>query len=119
MVCDGHLDVYGRVVRPSGVPVGDPFAIPTATLGNQLNPSTVALAGAFAASWNDYSKAPPDENGSAVRARVIYPRYDEATAILGAPCGGSLPACGTGLACGMGTDGMSRCFQTCTPPTCA
>jgi hypothetical protein len=118
-VCDGHLDVFGRVVRPSGVPVGDPFLIPTATLGNQVDPSVVALDGAFAVAWNDASKTPPDENGTAVRARLVYPPYDDAAAILGAPCGGDLPACGTGLACATGTDNVARCYQTCTPPTCA
>ena len=117
-VCDGRLDVYGRVVRPTGVPVGDPFEVPTSTVGNQINPSVVAIPSAFAVSWNDASKTDPDPDGTAVRARIVYPPFDEAASILGAACGASLPPCGTGLACAMGSDNAMRCYESCTPPMC-
>ncbi len=116
--CDGLHDVYGRIVRSTGLPVGDPFPIATTTAADQLAPSVVAITDAFAAAWTDSSQTAPDISGTSVRARVLYPPYDDATAILGAPCGGSLPACGTGLACAMGTDSSQHCHATCSPPTC-
>ncbi|HEY6034802.1 MAG TPA: hypothetical protein VIV58_11095 [Kofleriaceae bacterium] len=71
--CDGRLDVYGRKVDATGMPVGDPFLIPTTTVGSQTDPSVVALSNAFAVAWTDDSKVAPDTDGTAVRARVIYP----------------------------------------------
>ena len=71
--CDGRLDVYGRKVDATGMPVGDPFVIPTTTVGSQTDPSVVALSNAFAVAWTDDSKLAPDTDGTAVRARVIYP----------------------------------------------
>ncbi|HSD86519.1 MAG TPA: hypothetical protein VLB44_03355 [Kofleriaceae bacterium] len=117
----GSCDVFGRVMRPTGVPVGPEFMIPTATGSDQVNPSVVALDSAFVAAWNDSSGLDPDRSGSAVRARVLYPPYDDARAVLGATCGASAPgapACGPGLACAMGTDQVQRCYETCTPPAC-
>jgi hypothetical protein len=117
----GSCDVFGRVLRPTGVPVGEELMVPTATGSDQVNPSIVAIDGAFVASWNDSSQLDPDKSMSAVRARVLYPPYDDARGILGATCGASAPgapACGAGLACGMGTDQVQRCYEVCTPPTC-
>jgi hypothetical protein len=111
-------DVLGRIVRPTGVPVGDAFIVPTTTTGDQTSPSVVALPGAFVAAWNDSSHAPPDTDVMVVRARIVDPAYDDATAVLGAACGGTLPACNQGLTCAMGSDNTQRCFETCTPPTC-
>lgn len=71
--CDGRLDVYGRTVDATGMPQGDPFVIPTTTIGSQSDPSVVALSNAFAVAWTDDSKVAPDTDGTAVRARVIYP----------------------------------------------
>jgi len=115
--CAGHQDVYGRVVRPTGAPVGTPFEIPTTTADDQTSPAAAALDGAFSVAWNDSSMTPPDTQGMAVRARVIYPPFADATKVLGATCTSSAD-CADGLACAMHTDG-ARCSQTCTPPTCA
>ena len=120
--CNGGGDgngcgVFGRVLRPSGVPVGDKIVIPTTTLNDQTTPSAVALPGAWAVSWTDKSAAEPDHSGLAVRARIFAPPYDDASGIQGATCSAAAP-CGTGLACAMGGDG-ARCYETCTPPTCA
>ncbi|HET9992584.1 MAG TPA: sigma 54-interacting transcriptional regulator, partial [Kofleriaceae bacterium] len=71
--CDGRLDVYGRTVDATGMPTGAAFMIPTTTVGSQTDPSVVALSNAFAVAWTDDSKAAPDTDGTAVRARVIYP----------------------------------------------
>ena len=71
--CEGRLDVYGRLIGATGDPIGDPFMIPTTTIGNQTDPSVVALDTAFAVAWTDDSKVAPDADGTAVRARVIYP----------------------------------------------
>lgn len=116
--------VYGRVVRPSGVPVGDPFVVPTTLVGDQTNPSATALPDAFVVGWHDTSNQAPDMQGGAVRARVIYPPYDDAQGVLGAACGGTgNAACGAGLACGTGSDGAARCYEVCdsgaAPPICA
>ncbi|MEO8552241.1 MAG: hypothetical protein ABI678_19830 [Kofleriaceae bacterium] len=70
--CDGRLDVYGSLVAETGAP-GTPFIIPTTTVGSQTDPSVVALQDAFAVAWTDDSKASVDTDGTAVRARVIYP----------------------------------------------
>jgi hypothetical protein len=118
----GSCEVYGRILRPTGVPVGSELVIATSTGSDQVNPSIVALDNtSFVAAWNDSSGIEPDQSGSAVRARILYPVYDDARGVLGAPCGASAPgapACGAGLACAMGTDNVHRCFATCTPPSC-
>jgi hypothetical protein len=113
---DGNgCGVFGRVMRPSGVPVGDVFGLATTTIADQTNPSAAALPGAFVAAWSDTSATAPDPSGSAVRARIIYPAYDDASGVLGAACGGTTDAsCGAGLLCAAGTDQMPRCYETCT-----
>jgi hypothetical protein len=73
--CDGRLDVYGRLIGATGDPIGTPFMIPTTSIGSQTDPSVVALDDSFAVAWTDDSKALPDTDGSAVRARVIYPTF--------------------------------------------
>lgn len=118
----GSCDVYGRILRPTGVPVGEPYVIATSTGSDQVNPSIVALDNtSFAAAWNDSSGLEPDPSGSAVRARILYPPYDDARGVQGATCGASAPGapnCNAGLACAMGSDNVQRCYATCTPPTC-
>ncbi len=122
--CDtgpGSCDVYGRILRPTGAPVGEPYVIATSTGSDQVNPSVVALDTSFVAAWNDSSGLEPDPSGSAVRARILYPPYDDARGIQGALCGASAPGspdCNDGLACAMGSDGVERCYVTCTPPAC-
>ena len=115
-------DVYGRILRPTGVPVGVEFVLATSTGSDQVNPSIAALdATSFVAAWNDSSGNEPDSNGSAVRARILYPIYDDARGVLGATCGASAPGapdCGENLACAMGTDSVQRCYAVCTPPAC-
>jgi hypothetical protein len=117
-----QCNVFARVIRPSGVPVGDAFVVPTAAAGFQTNPSATALPESFAVAWHDTSTQVAGKIGD-VRARIIFPPYDDASAVLGALCGGAMQAaCGTGLACGMGSDSMQRCYETCdpagTPPLC-
>jgi hypothetical protein len=123
--CDtgpGSCDVLGRILRSTGVPVGSEFPLATTTNSDQINPSVVALDGtSFVAAWNDSSGVDPDPSGSAVRARILYPVYDDARGVLGATCGASAPgapACGEGLACALGSDTVQRCYATCTPPSC-
>ena len=72
--CDGRLDVYGSLIGATGDP-GTPFMIPTTTIGSQTDPSVVALDDSFAVAWTDDSKEAPDTDGTAVRARVIYPAF--------------------------------------------
>jgi hypothetical protein len=75
-VCDdsgSSCDVFGRLMAADGSMLGDPFIVPTTTDGDQTAPSVVALPDAFAVAWNDGSHKPPDEQGTAVRARIFYP----------------------------------------------
>jgi hypothetical protein len=66
--------VSGQLVAASGDLVGSAFVIPTTITGDQTNPAAAALpGGAFAVAWNDASATPPDTQGLAVRARIIYP----------------------------------------------
>ncbi|TPW08247.1 MAG: VBCS repeat-containing protein, partial [Acidimicrobiaceae bacterium] len=110
--------VFGRILRPNGVPVGEEFNLATTTENNQENPAATALpGGAFAATWMDESQKDPDKSGTSVRARVLYPPYDDARNVIGAICT-TTADCGMGLACGASSDGGSRCFATCTPPLC-
>jgi hypothetical protein len=70
---DGNLcGVFGRVMRDTGEAVGDAFAIPTTTAGDQKFPSVAALPNGFVAMWSDASAQPPDVSGLAVRARILY-----------------------------------------------
>lgn len=117
---DGNgCGVFARLLRPTGVPVGDKLVIPTTVLGDQSTPSVASLpGGAYVVGWTDKSEQEPDRSGLAVRARIVIPPYDSASGILGAACSDSAP-CDVGLACARGTDNMRRCFETCTPPTCA
>ncbi|HZJ62667.1 MAG TPA: hypothetical protein VFD36_04035, partial [Kofleriaceae bacterium] len=66
-------DVSGRMLRASGEPLTDVFAVPTTTQGDQERPSVVALPDGFAAIWSDGSAQPPDIVGTSVRARILYP----------------------------------------------
>ena len=68
--------VWGRVMRPNGTGVSDPFVLSTTTLGDQVGPSAAALSDAFVVAWTDASKTAPDTSDDAVRARVIYPAFD-------------------------------------------
>ena len=78
-VCDanasaGSCDVFGRLANADGTMHGDVFMIPTTTEGDQMSPSVVGLPMGFAVAWNDTSHVAPDTQGSAVRARIIYPQ---------------------------------------------
>lgn len=66
-------DVSARILRASGEPVTEVFALPTTTQGDQERPSVVALPDGFAALWSDGSAQPPDVAGTSVRARIVYP----------------------------------------------
>jgi hypothetical protein len=109
---DSGCGVFGRVVRPSGVPVGDEFLLATTTQLDQTNPAAVAVPGAFAVMWSDTSQQDPDKSGTAARARIIYPAFDDAKLVLGAPCT-SAGECNAGLACASSSEGGQRCFATC------
>jgi hypothetical protein len=75
-VCDDNgssCDVFGRLLAADGSMLTDVFMVPTTTDGNQTAPSVVALPDAFAVAWNDESHKAPDQQGTAVRARIFYP----------------------------------------------
>jgi hypothetical protein len=124
--CNTHGDgagcgVFAQIVRPTGLAVGAPITVDTTTAGDQTDPSIVALPDAFAAAWTDGSMVPPDQSMTGIRARVLYPAYDDAHGVIGAPCASDAP-CNTGLVCATGSDGGAHCHATCdlagAPPLC-
>lgn len=109
--------VWYQVLRPSGLPLGDPILANTTTAGDQVAPSAVALPSAIAVAWTDGSAAPPDQSGLAVRARLLYPELDPNDGRRGARCGGPADAgCGAGLVCMPGVGGNTPyCHDVCDP----
>lgn len=107
--------VYARVLRPSGVPVGDAILVNTTTAMDQNDPSIAALDDGFVVAFTDASATAPDIDMTGVRARFIYPAYDDAKMVLGAPCEGPQD-CGADLVCGEDEDGALFCHLPCDPP---
>jgi hypothetical protein len=67
------------MVRPNGTTSGQPFILSSNTMGDKTEPSVASLPGAdgaFAVVFTDTSHALPDQQGQAVRGRIIYPAYD-------------------------------------------
>ncbi|HTJ47089.1 MAG TPA: hypothetical protein VL463_33535 [Kofleriaceae bacterium] len=117
--CDTHGDgtgcgVFAQLVRSTGLAVGAPIVMDTTTTGDQTDPSIIALPDAFAAVWTDGSMVPPDQSMTGIRARVLYPAYDDARGVLGAPCAADRP-CGANLVCAIGSDKLSHCHAACDP----
>lgn len=101
-----------QVFRPTLAAVGEAIFANTTRENTQIEPSVAALPnGAFIAAWSDGSQVAPDTDGFGIRARVIYPPYDDATG-LGGRCT-STSSCGEGNVCMAGTDGMPRCYRAC------
>ncbi|WP_284164501.1 calcium-binding protein [Frigidibacter sp. SD6-1] len=65
--------IRGQVFNSDGSPSGAELLINTTTLGNQFNPSVVALGGGFVVTWTDGSGTGTDTSGSSIRGRV----YDD------------------------------------------
>jgi hypothetical protein len=118
---DPGCGVVARLVRPTGLPVGDPIHVNTTTVNDQRDPSIAPLPGAFVLAWTDGSGVAPDTSESGIRARVIYPPFDEAVGVLGAACGADSGPCNDGLVCIDGSDGNAYCHQSCEPsaPVCS
>jgi len=106
--------VWLQLIRPTGLPVAGPVVVDTTAAGDQTDASVTALPGAFAVAWTDGSMAGPDQSETGIRARVIYPVYDDAVGVSGAACSSSAP-CADGLACAPDGDGTSRCHAACDP----
>lgn len=101
-----------QLFRPNLAAVGAPVFANTTTGNNQIEPSIAALPdGAFVTAWSDGSGVAPDLDGFGIRARVVYPPYDDAPG-LGARCTSSA-ACGDGNVCMPGSDSEVRCYRAC------
>jgi hypothetical protein len=111
---DPECSVVARVVRDTALPVGDVFHVNTTILGTQKDPAVAALTDSFAVVWSDDSGAPPDGDEFGIRARVLYPAFDDAVGVIGAPCGPSA-ACDDDLVCIAGSDDTARCHAACDP----
>ncbi len=113
-------EIFGRLIRPNGQPMGEAFTVNTTTTGQQDTPSVTRLgpsgdAPIYAFAWNDNSHVEPDTSGSAVRSRVMYPTYNLAASTLGADCRTGKPACADGLVCIGDTENVPRCVLMCNP----
>jgi hypothetical protein len=113
-------DIVARVIRPNGQPVGPEFAVSTTNLGTQDSPSVARInpiteEPAYVFTWSDESQTAPDTSMHAVRARVMYPPYNQAAGILGAECRTGQTLCDPGLACVGSSDGSPRCTVACNP----
>ena len=111
-------EIFGRLVRPNGQPMGEAFIVNTTTIGKQDTPSVTRIgpsgdAPIYAFAWNDNSHVEPDTSGSAVRSRVVYPTYNLAASTLGADCRTGKPVCADGLVCIGDTENVPRCVVTC------
>lgn len=101
-----------QLFRPTLAAVGEAIYANTTLENTQIEPSVAALpTGEFVATWSDGSQTAPDTDGFGIRARVLYPPYDDATG-LGGRCTSS-SSCGDGNVCMAGTDGMPRCYRAC------
>ncbi len=106
--CGVRLQLY----RPTLAAVGESRLANSTTANTQIEASVAALPdGALVAAWSDGSQLAPDLDGFGIRARILYPPYDDASG-LGARCT-STAACGTGNVCMPGSDGDPRCYRAC------
>lgn len=64
--------VFMQMADASDMAMGEPFLASTTTRGDQHDPAVGATDEAFIVVWTDHSAAPPDAEGGAVRARVVY-----------------------------------------------
>ena len=121
--CGGQGDgsgcgIFMQVAHPTGLPIGDIITANTTDNGDQTDASIAAMQDdAFLVAWTDDSKARPDDSGTAVRARVIYPGIGgDGNGKIGATCGGAGDApCESGLVCIAGSDSQPHCHKACTP----
>ena len=62
---------------------------------------------------------PPDDRGSSVRARVIYPAIERHDGSVGALCDGAGDAaCADGLTCQPAADSTPLCHPVCSSGAC-
>jgi hypothetical protein len=107
--------VVGRLVRPTGVPVGEPFIVNTTTRSDQTDPSVTSFDDVFVVAYSDGSTDPPDIDETGVRARYLYPpSVDEARGVIGAPCSSS-SECGAMQVCFADSAGDRVCHVACDP----
>ncbi len=109
---DVPVDVYLRMFRPSGMPIGDAQRVNTEESGTQSDPSVIARSdGSFVVVWTDTSGRAPDVDDAGIRARVMYPNLAP-TGGHGGTCEGEAD-CGDGLTCVAAT---GLCHQRCDEP---
>jgi hypothetical protein len=119
--CGGDGDgqgcgVLARLVRPSGMPVGEAVAVNTTLPGDQETPSIAALPDAFVVAWTDGSLLPPDTDQLGIRGRLVYLPGAATDGRHGARCGEATDApCAAGLACVSGNEGTPLCHHVCDP----
>ncbi len=109
-----------RLLRATGMPIGDEDFANTTIKGNQLAPSIQAFGDdGFLLGWTDESMALPDDRGSAVRARAIYPATERRDGKIGANCDRVDDAlCADGLTCQPAADSTKLCHESCSAAAC-
>ncbi len=112
-----------QLMRPSGLPVGNPQVINTTRTSAQTVPSVVARTDAVIGAWTDRSQQAPDTSNDAVRARLVFVDTEINNGELGARCGRPQDtACAAELVCIPGGEAVPYCHTSCdpagTPPQC-
>ncbi len=119
----GGTGIAFRVLRPTGLPVGDIMLVNSTRNGEQTDAQVAAIEGAFVIGFTDDSRQAPDSDDTSVRGRFVYPAYDEARGVLGANClRNGFPDCDAGGVCVADASGTPRCHAACdfagSPPQC-
>jgi|GEM_PF-6673635 len=71
---EGDFDVFWQLFSSDLQALSPPTRVNTTTAGRQVNPTVaVHTDGGFLVGWTDESGAAPDRDGTAVRARFVYP----------------------------------------------
>lgn len=105
--------VRGRLLLADGMPVGDDRGLNSTTTAQQSLPALAPHGqSSFIVAFVDKSGAKPDTDGSAIRARLLYPDYAPKDGKVGAVCD-ETNRCGGGLICVSGTKSGTRCLATC------
>ena len=74
----GTPGVKGQIFTSDGAAVGGEFIVDGATIGNQVDPAVIGLAGGgFLSVWTDGSGQGGDQSGNAIKTRFFTPLPDQ------------------------------------------
>lgn len=67
----GSCDVFGALTYMGGS-ASSVFKVPYSSVGDQTNPSVIAMTDYYVITWTDAGARPPDTSGLAVRAQIMF-----------------------------------------------